>query len=388
MSPVQLVPMTVMDHHDPALLRELITVVEEVAGSGAFTGGEFVDQFEAHFAAWCEVEHAVGVSSGTEALILTLRALGTRPGDHVIVPANSFVATAEAVVLAGAVPRFADVDPDTQLVTPASLERAYTPEVRGVIPVHLYGRTVDLYEVLALASAWGAWVVEDCAQAHGARYAGRRVGTWGEAGTFSFYPAKNLGAWGDGGAIVTSNGELAERVRLLRSHGESPRYYHRIIGTTGRLDALQAAVLVRKLARLEEWTTARRAVAQALSDGLADVEHVRPPAPLGPLADHVYHQFVVRADDRDALRAHLAGRHVASAVHYPVPIHRSNAFRDRTAGRDVAPAATRLAAEICSLPIFPTMTASQVEQVTDAVREFTPRGSPQYHTGPGADPQM
>ncbi len=359
-----------MDNQDPALLERLLEAVEEVARAGAFTGGRFVERFEEAFASWCEADHAVGVSSGTEALTLTLRALGVTTGDEVIVPANSFIATAEAVCLAGATPRFADVDPETQLVTPDTLKAAYGPRVRGVIPVHLFGRTAPMAEIVALARTWGAWVVEDCAQAVGARYARRAVGTCSDAGVFSFYPAKNLGAWGDGGAVITGHEEIAERVRLLRSHGERPRYHHRMVGTTGRLDAIQAAVLERKLPRLEGWNAARRQIAATLYEQLHTLEHVVPPRPPGEPGDHVYHQFVVRARTRDGLRRHLAERGIASAIHYPVPIHHTDAFRAMAGDDDPAPTATQLAGEICSLPIFPAMTAAQVVRVAHAVREY------------------
>jgi dTDP-3-amino-3,4,6-trideoxy-alpha-D-glucose transaminase len=366
------VPLTTLDNQDPELLRELLAAVEQVAASAAFIGGEFVERFEAAFAAWCEAPHAVGVSSGTEALILTMRALRLRAGDEVLVPANSFVATAEAVCLAGGTPRFADVDPVTQLVSAESLEAALTPRVRGIIPVHLFGRTVQMDAVSRLAHERELWLVEDCAQAHGARFDGRRVGTWGNAGTFSFYPAKNLGAWGDAGAVITADAQLAERLELLRSHGERPRYHHRLVGTTGRLDAVQAAVLERKLGRLECWNAARRRLAGSLREALAGCEWLDPPAPAPVPADHVYHQFVIRTRWRDQLREHLAGEGIATGVHYPVAIHRSPAFRALAGERDVAPTASRLAGEILSLPIFPRMRTEQVERVAEAVGDFRP----------------
>jgi dTDP-3-amino-3,4,6-trideoxy-alpha-D-glucose transaminase len=366
------VPLTRLDNHDPALLRELLGAVERVAETGAFIGGEFVESFEAAFTSFCDAAHAIGVASGTEALILTLRALKLGPGDQVIVPANSFVATAEAVWLAGGCPCYADVDPDTQLITVETIDRAWNPRVRGVIPVHLFGRTAEMAEILTLAGERGMFVLEDCAQAHGAHYGGRPVGAWGDAGTFSFYPAKNLGAWGDAGAVVTNRDDVAETVRLLRSHGEQPRYHHRVIGTTGRLDALQAAVLERKLARLESWNAQRRRLAASLRAAISELEQIVPPPPAAAPADHVYHQFVVRTDERDALRAHLAERGVATAVHYPVPIHRSEAFREFAAGGDPAPVATRLAGEICSLPIFPSMSQAEIDQVADALADFAP----------------
>lgn len=361
------IPLTVMDQHDPQLLDELMAAVGQVASTGAFTGGSTVEEFEADYASWCGAAHAVGVASGTEALVLTLRALGVGPGDEVVVPANSFIATAEAVSLVGARPRFADVDIATQLMTVQTLREALTANVRCVIPVHLFGRTVELDPIMNLARACGLFVVEDAAQAHGARYRGRRVGTIGDAGTFSFYPAKNLGAWGDGGAVVTADGELAERVRLLRSHGESPRYCHRIVGTTGRLDAIQAAVLRVKLARLDDCNRARRVVAALMREALAEVEQVVPPAPAPRDGDHVYHQFVIRTPRRDAVRSLLAQRGIATGIHYPSPIHRSQAYAELCERRDVAPNCTLLANEILSLPMFPSLTSEQIDRIAHSL---------------------
>jgi dTDP-3-amino-3,4,6-trideoxy-alpha-D-glucose transaminase len=363
------IPLIEMDHADPELLEELLAAVRAVAATGAFTGGAAVESFERDYARWCEVPHAVGVSSGTEALVLALRALGIGPGDEVVVPANSFIATAEAVSIAGARPRFADVEEDTQLVSAATIERALGERVRCVIPVHLFGRTVDLDPIVELAAERGLSVVEDAAQAHGARYKGRPVGTIGDAGTFSFYPAKNLGAWGDAGAVVTSQAHVAERVRLLRSHGEEPRYHHRMIGTTGRLDAIQAAVLGVKLGRLEQATEARRRVARALLGRLADNPAVTPPAPIADGHDHVFHQFVIRTAKRDELRKSLASQGIASAIHYPVPIHRSKAY-EHLGEAEAAPCALRLASEIVSLPIFPGLDAARTSQIAEALAAF------------------
>jgi dTDP-3-amino-3,4,6-trideoxy-alpha-D-glucose transaminase len=363
------VPLTSMDHQDPELFAQLLRRIEEVAATGAFTGGAAVERFESDFAAWCEAPHALGVSSGTDALALALRALGIGAGDEVVVPANSFIATAEAVSLVGARPRFADVDERTQLITAETLEQAITPAVRCVIPVHLFGRTVDLDPIVELASAGGLRVLEDAAQAHGARYHGRRVGTIGDAGTFSFYPAKNLGAWGDAGAVVTTRGDVAEAVRLMRSHGESPRYHHRVVGTTARLDAIQAAVLAQKLGRLERWNQARRDVAAELAAALAQTRGIALPAPLSRGEDHVYHQFVIRTPQRDAVRARLTAAGVATGVHYPTAIHNSDAYAAIAQPDDVAPIATKLAAEVLSLPIFPTMSSAQVARVADALGE-------------------
>jgi dTDP-3-amino-3,4,6-trideoxy-alpha-D-glucose transaminase len=363
------IPLTVMDcDDDPELFGELMAAVERVAGTGAFIGGAAVEEFEADYAAWCEVPHAVGVSSGTEALVLALRALGVGPGHEVLVPANSFIATAEAVSLVGARPRFVDVCPDTQLVTRTTIEHALTPAVRCVIPVHLFGRTVEMAPIMELAGSRELLVVEDAAQAHGARYRGRRVGTIGHAGTFSFYPAKNLGAWGDAGMCVTSDRQLADRVRLMRSHGESPRYRHRIVGTTARLDAIQAAVLRVKLAHLDERNQARRLVAARLHEALADAETIVLPTAVDCETDHVYHQFVVRTPARNEVKELLARGGIASAVHYPTPIHRSEAYAF-TGKQDPAPCASMLAHEILSLPMFPSLSWEQVERIGEVLRE-------------------
>lgn len=362
---VREVAFTQLDRHDPALLEELLGVVREVAEQGAFTLGHHVEAFEEEFAAYCEADFSVGVSSGTEALTLSLRALGIGRGDEVILPANSFIATAEAVSAVGATPKLVDVDPDSHLITAEKVEAALGPKVRCVIPVHLYGATVDMDPILAVAREAGIGVLEDACQAHGARYRGRRVGTLGDAGCFSFYPAKNLGAWGDGGAVVTGSPEVAARVRLLRAHGEGPRYHHQLVGVTGRLDALQAALLRRKLTRLDGWNDGRRRIGEALRHGVdGAVDPVRLPF---AEADHVYHLFVVRCADRNGLREHLAARGVASAIHYPVPIHRTGAYDSLELGPGSLPVSERLAGEICSLPIFPAMTGGELGQVLEAV---------------------
>jgi dTDP-3-amino-3,4,6-trideoxy-alpha-D-glucose transaminase len=387
------VPFTRLDCADPQLLEELMGDVRAVAERGAFTLGEQVEDFEREFASYCETDFAIGVSSGTEALALALRALEIGPGDEVIVPANSFIATAEAVSAVGATPRLVDVDPDSHLITAEIVARSLTPSVRCVMPVHLFGATVDLDPIVELAHEAGIHVVEDACQAHGARYRSRRAGTIGVLGCFSFYPTKNLGAWGDGGAVVTSVPELAERIRLLRAHGERPRYRHRIVGATARLDALQAAVLRRKLARLDAWNDERRRLGSQLRarlegeygraadgrhrtgadgkrGGVIDgepVELVRLPF---PDADHVYHLFVVRTDRREELRSHLQERGVASAVHYPSPIHRTEAYAHLGLGPGSLPVSESLAERICSLPLFPGMSDAELDQVADAVLSF------------------
>ena len=363
------IPITRLDQADPALVEELLEVVARVAWQGAFSMGTELDAFEEEFAAYCGASHAVGVSSGTEALALALRACDIGRGDEVIVPTNSFIASAEAVSLAGATPRLVDVDPETHLLTAKAVEAAIGPRTRAVIPVHLMGSTVDLDPILEVARAAGLRVIEDTAQAHGAFHRARRVGTLGDIGCFSFYPTKNLGGWGDGGAVVTGDSDLADRIRLLRSHGERPRYHHQIVGTTARLDALQAAILRVKLRRLDGWNDDRRRLGAALRAGLTGTA-VEVPTFAFEGADHVYHLFIVRSDRRDALRQHLARHDVSSAVHYPFPIHRTGAYADLDLGPGSLPVAERLSEQICTLPLFPTMSDDELAHIVAAVASF------------------
>jgi dTDP-3-amino-3,4,6-trideoxy-alpha-D-glucose transaminase len=362
------VPFVRMDRDDPELLEELLGVVRTVAEESSFILGQHVEGFEADFAAYCETDEAVGVASGTDAIALALRALGIGKGDEVILPANTFIATAEAVSIAGATPRLVDVDPVTGLITAELAERAMSSKVRCIIPVHLYGATVDMDPILELARSARIAVIEDACQAHGARYRGRRVGSMGHMGCFSFYPAKNLGAWGDGGAVVTSRPELADRVRLLRSHGERPRYRHRVIGTTARLDGLQAAVLRVKLRHLDRWNAQRRRAAAELRRALSGLALELPARPVAA-GDHVYHLFVVQSDERDLLRAQLTARGVASAVHYPVPVHRTEAYAHLGLHAGSLPVTESMADRVCSLPIFPGIEDWQIRAIGAAAAE-------------------
>jgi dTDP-3-amino-3,4,6-trideoxy-alpha-D-glucose transaminase len=362
------VPMTRLDNSDPALMQELLETVSRVARSADFTLGPDVLAFEAEFAGYCGTGHAIGVSSGTDALALTLRALRIGPGDEVLVPANTFIGTAEAVSMAGAMPRFVDVDPHTGLVTADGIRDALGPRTRGVIPVHLYGRTVDLEPIVELAREHGVAVVEDACQAHGAWVGVRRAGAIGDAGCFSFYPAKNLGAWGDAGAVVTDDPDLADRVRLIRAHGERVRYHHEVVGTTARMDTLQAAILRVKLRRLDRWNASRRRAGAALEAAL----HGAPVTLVSTsrLADNVFHQFVVRSADRDGLRAHLAPRGIATAIHYPIPIHQTPAY---AAPRPhPLPVSEDLAQRIISLPMHAGITDEEIARTAQAVHEFAP----------------
>jgi dTDP-3-amino-3,4,6-trideoxy-alpha-D-glucose transaminase len=364
------VPFVRLDSADAELSAEIFAAIERVAATAAFTLGEELEAFEQQFAAWCETEQAIGVSSGTSALELALRGLGIGPGDEVVLPTNSFIATAEAVTAAGATPVLVDVDEETALLTAEIVEAALTERTRCVIPVHLYGRTVEMEPLLDLCRARGLRVIEDACQAHGARYQGQRAGTFGDAGCFSFYPTKNLGGWGDGGAVVTADPELATRIRLMRSHGEGTRHHHEMASGTHRLHSLQAAILGVKLTRLDEWNENRRRAASRLSEALAD-SGLTLPAPTAADSDHVFHLFVVRTPDRDALRDHLGRHGVASAIHYPTPIHLQPAYAESAPGPGDLPVSERLAAESCSLPIFPSITDEEITRIAEAVAPFS-----------------
>ena len=336
---------------------------------GAYIAGPAVTSFEQEWAAYCGAGHTVGVGNGTDALELTLTALGIGPADEVVVPANTFIATAAAVVRAGAVPRFADVSDDTLLMTPGTLTEAITPRTRAVIVVHLFGQVPDMAGILAAAGEAGICVIEDAAQAHGAEWDGRRAGSFGDAACFSFYPGKNLGAFGDGGAVVTSRPDLADRVRTLANHGRShgaSHYEHTHLGTNSRLDTLQAILLSGKLAFLDAWTQRRIALAGRYREVLSGTG-LRLTG-VAPRARHVYHLFAVRVAGRDGVRAELARRGIETGVHYPVPCHRQSPLR-RFADHPL-PVAEQAAGELLSLPMFPHMTDGQVEFVSEALKDI------------------
>ncbi len=344
---------------------------------GGYIGGAAVTSFEREWASYCGTRHAVGVASGTDALQLTLTALGIGARDEVVVPANTFIATAAAVVRAGATPHFADVSEDSLLMTPRTLTEAITPRTRAVIVVHLFGQVPDMAGLQAVADDHGIAVIEDAAQAHGAEWGGRRAGSFGEAACFSFYPGKNLGAFGDAGAVVTSRADLADQVRTLANHGRSrgaAHYEHERVGTNSRLDALQAIVLSAKLARLDAWTDRRIALASRYRALLRSTD-LRLTG-TAPSARHVYHLFVVRVAARDSVRAGLACRGIETGVHYPVPCHLQPPLRRFAHGP--LPVAEQAGRELLSLPMFPHLTEDQVglvcEAVADTLRETAARG--------------
>jgi dTDP-4-amino-4,6-dideoxygalactose transaminase len=331
-------------------------------------GGE-VAAFESELAAFCEVEHAVGVDSGTSAIELALRALGVGPGDEVITAANTFVATAFAISHIGAAPVLVDVDPGSLTLDPALLEAAITPRTRAIVPVHLYGQPADMDAVLAIAREHGLLVVEDACQAHGARHRGRRVGSMGDAGAFSFFPAKNLGGYGDGGAVVTDDPDVADALRRLRNYGQRRKHHHETLGFNRRLDTLQAAVLRIKLRRLDEWNARRRRHAAEYVRLLEGAGVGLPQAGNG--VEHVWHLFVIQADDRDALAAGLAEAGIGTGIHYPIPVHRQAPYLARHGAAERFPVVEAAAGRILSLPMFPELEPAALAHAAAAVGALT-----------------
>ena len=350
------------------LQAEIDAAVARVLAGGWYILGPEVSAFETEFAAWLGVGHVVGVASGTDAVLLALRALGVGPGDEVITVAHTAVATVAAIELAGATPRFVDIDPITYTLDPAQLAAAVTPRTRAIVPVHLYGAPADMDAVLSVARAHGLLVVEDCAQAHGARTQGRMAGTLGDAAAFSFYPTKNLGALGDGGAVATNRPEVAERLRLLRQYGWRERYVSDVAGYNSRLDELQAAILRVRLGHLEAENAARRRLAARYDAVLAGLPITLPVA--GPDDCPVYHLYVIRTAARDALAEHLRARGIGTGVHYPVPVHRQPAYAHLGYGPGSLPATEAAAAGVLSLPMYPDLPEVAVAVVAAAMQEF------------------
>jgi dTDP-4-amino-4,6-dideoxygalactose transaminase len=349
-------------------IREEVTAaVHEVLESGQFVLGEAVAAFEREFAAYCGVAHAVAVNSGTSALHLALLAAGVKPGDEVITVPFTFVATAAAVTYTGARPVFVDIDPYSCTLDVNQLGRAITKRTRAILPVHLHGRPADMDPILEIARRRGLLVVEDAAQAHGAEYKGRRAGSLGDLGCFSFYPGKNLGACGEGGLATTNNAAYARTLRMLRDWGQEQKYHHVLRGYNYRMEGIQGAVLRVKLRRLEEWTEARRSRAR-LYDQLLRGAGVRTPSD-APHDRHVYHVYAVRAPRRDALQRALHARGVQTGIHYPVPVHMQPAYADLGYRPGAFPHAERAAREVLSLPMYPELTGTQIETVCSALRE-------------------
>lgn len=351
---------------------ELDEAIHRTLRGGRYILGHEVTSFETEFAAYVGVSEAVGVGSGTAALYLALRACNVGPGDTVLTVSHTAVATVAAIELTGAAPLFVDIDPATFTIAVDLLEQAiikYARPIKAIVPVHLYGHPARMTEIMELAARYGMRVVEDCAQAHGARWAGRRVGTFGDIAAFSFYPTKNLGALGDGGAVLTDDRKLAESVRALREYGWQERFVSEVPGINSRLDELQAAILRVKLRHLDEENEKRRRIAQLYRTNLANDDRLILPE-AGAEATHVYHQYVVRSAARDSLRTYLTEKGIATAVHYPVPVHQQPAYAGRISAITSLSETEAAAREILSLPMFPELSENQVNTVTAQIHEW------------------
>ena len=356
----------VVKMHEP-IRDELLAALTQVLDSGSYIMGRYVEKFEGELAAHTGAETAIGVSSGSDALIVALMALGVKPGDEIIAPSFTFFATAGAIVRTGGTPVFADIDPVTFNIDPDGIGEKITDKTVGIIPVHLFGQSVDMDEISAIAEQHGLWVLEDAAQSIGALYHGRMCGTMGTAGTYSFYPAKNLGAIGDGGAVVTNDEALAEKIAILRNHGSHPKYHHSLVGGNFRLDAIQAAVLSVKLPHLKKWEETRRAAAAAYTERLADSDLYVPPVELDGNR-HVFNQYEMRVREgrRDAAAAKLAEAGIGHMIYYPVPLHLQECFADLGYRKGDLPATEQACDEVLALPIM--VDEETCEQVVSVLR--------------------
>jgi dTDP-4-amino-4,6-dideoxygalactose transaminase len=365
------IPLVDLGAQYAAIKEEIDEAVARVLRSSRFVLGPEVAAFEEEFAAYCGVAHAVGVSSGSSALWLGLRAAGIGPGDEVITTPLTFAATAEAILQVGATIRFADVDPGTGNIDPRRIQEALTPRTRAIVPVHLYGQPAEMDAICQLAAKREIAVLEDAAQAHGARYDGAPVGGIGRVGSFSFFPSKNLGAYGDGGMVVTNDASLADTVRLLRNHGKRAKHDHVVPGFGERLDELQAAVLRVKLRHLDDWNGARRRHAASYDAALRGTQ-LRLPS-VHPKAQSAFHLYVVRVRERDRVRTQLEQCGVASGLHYPLPLHLQPAFRAAGYGPGDLPEAEAFAAECLSLPMYPELSPAQIDRITHALSDAIAR---------------
>ncbi len=358
------IPMVDLKGQYAALREEITEQLNQVLETTHFIMGPQCRGFEEEVAAYCGVKHAVGVASGTDALHLALRAAGIGPGDEVITTPFTFIATAEAISYCGGVPVFVDIDPETFNIDVGLIEAAITERTRAILPVHLFGQPADLAPIADLCGKHGLKLIEDCAQSFGAEYGGKKSGTYGDAGCFSFFPSKNLGCFGDGGMIITDNDTLAEEIRVLRNHGSRERYHHSVIGYNSRLDDMQAAILRVKLRYIDSYNTGRRAAAHRYT------ERLRGSAIVPPVEDgkglHVYHQYTLLCDQRDALQKALGDAGIASAVYYPIPLHQQEVYRE-SLGHLQFPVTEQVSARVLSLPIFPELTVAQVDTICDVL---------------------
>jgi dTDP-4-amino-4,6-dideoxygalactose transaminase len=336
-----------------SIKEEINEAIQQVLDCCAFAGGPFVEEFENEWAAYCGVKHAVGVGSGTDALWLALVALGVGPGDEVITVPNTFIATAEAISFAGATPVFVDIDEAYYTINPELIEPAITTRTKAIIPVHLFGQMANMDPIMEIACKHGLYVIEDACQAHGATFRGRKSGSIGDAAAFSFYPGKNLGAYGEAGAVTTNGNELAAKIRMLRDHGQSRKYYHDLIGWNARMDGIQGAVLSVKLKHLDTWNDKRRLLAEEYQRLLAGCDGILLPREM-PGCKHIYHIYALRVHDRNRLMQHLKSHGISTGIHYPVLIHQNKAYLDKLLTNRVD-LAEKFSKELLSLPMYPEL---------------------------------
>ncbi len=367
------VPMVDLDAQYQSIKPEIDTAIANVIKDGAFVGGKYVEEFEKNFARFCNVQFAIGLNSGTDALYLALGAMGIGEGDEVITTPFSFFATSESISRIGAKPVFVDIDPNSYNINEELLETAITSKTKAIIPVHLYGKPANMKEIMRLANIYKLRVIEDACQAVGALCDGEKVGGIGDIGCFSFYPSKNLGAYGDGGMLTTNNDEFAEKVRLLHNHGAKKKYYHDEIGVSSRLDGMQAAILDAKLKHLEEWNTKRFAVAQLYDKYLKDVKGIRlSDFELDSNNTHIYHQYTVRVTKgkRDELAKFLNSKGISTMIYYPVPLHLSKANKYLEYKENDMPNAEKASEDVLSLPIYPELEEAKIKYITEQIKLF------------------
>lgn len=363
-----MVPLIDLKIQHKSIAPEIEAAVKNVFENTAFILSDEMKAFEGEFATYCNAKHGIGVANGTDALFLALMAFGIGPGDEVIVPANTFIATASAVSHTGATPVFVDCDPETYCIDPSKTKNAITGKTRAIMPVHLYGHAADMDAILAIAQEHGLKVIEDCAQAHGTLYKGRPVGSIGDAAAFSFYPSKTLGAYGDAGIVLTNDDEVCETMKLLRDNGRTTWYEHSIIGYNSRLDGVQAAILRVKLRYLDKYVEARRAHAKQYHELLSDVEGLILPIEK-PYAKHSYYVYVIRTDNRDDVMSQLKEKGCGCGVHYPVTLHLQPAYSFLSGREGDHPISERYAKQIISIPMFPELTEDQVSEAAMIIRD-------------------
>jgi dTDP-4-amino-4,6-dideoxygalactose transaminase len=363
------VPFLDLKEQNRALKAEILPLWEKILDSAGFIGGKHVNVFEEEFAYACGVKHCVAVNSGTDALRFIFIALGLEPTDEIITVPNTFIATTEAITQAGGKIIFADIDPGTYNIDPAKIEEVVTPRTRGIVPVHLYGQPADMDPILAIAKKHGLWVVEDACQAHLAEYKGRKAGSMGIAGAFSFYPGKNMGACGEGGAVTTNDKNLAAKACMLRDHGQSRKYHHEIEGYNGRCDAVQAAALRIKLKHLPAWNEARRKNAQRYFELLKNTDEIKLPV-IHQNCLSVFHLFVIQVEERDIVQDALGKMGISTGLHYPIPLHLQKAYGHMGLAVGSFPVAEACAKRLLSLPMYPELSKEQIVYVCDCLGEI------------------